>query len=83
MKPEDAIILEDPQIVKMAKKYHKTPAQVLIKYQIQRGHMVIPKSIHKQRLAENLDILDFELAPKDIDLITSFDRNGRTVVMKE
>ncbi|XP_050420988.1 aldo-keto reductase family 1 member B10-like [Adelges cooleyi] len=76
-KPDDPLLLEDPKIAAIADKYKKTPAQVLIKYQIQRGIIVIPKSVTKSRIESNFDIWDFELAQADIDLIDSFDCNGR------
>ncbi|XP_044258111.1 aldo-keto reductase family 1 member B1-like [Tribolium madens] len=76
-KPEDPLLLEDEKIKKIAEKYKKTPAQVVLKYQIQRGHIVIPKSVTKSRIKENFDIWDFELATDDIEMINTFDCNGR------
>lgn len=83
VKPDDDKLLEEPRLIKLSKKYNKTPTQVLIRYQIQRGHMVIPKSVHKERIVENMDVFDFELTSKDMELINSFDRNGRTCDMIE
>jgi len=76
-KPDDPQLLEDPKIKKLAEKYKKTPAQVVIKYQVQRGHITIPKSVTKSRIKENFDIWNFELTPQDIELINTFDCNGR------
>uniref|UniRef100_T1E2T9 Putative aldo/keto reductase family n=1 Tax=Psorophora albipes TaxID=869069 RepID=T1E2T9_9DIPT len=70
---------EDPQLVSIAEKYNKTPAQILIRYQIQRGHVVIPKSVTKSRIQSNFEVFDFELTEDDMALITSFDCNGRLV----
>lgn len=78
-KPDDPQLMEDPKIVSIAKKYKKTPAQILIRYQIQRGHVVIPKSVTKSRIQSNFEVFDFELTEDDIKLITSFDCNGRLV----
>lgn len=76
-KPGDPLLLEDEKIKKIAEKYKKTPAQVVLKYQIQRGHIVIPKSVTKSRIQENFDIWDFELSPDDIQMINLFDCSGR------
>jgi len=53
----------------------------LIRYQIQRGHIVIPKSVTKSRIISNLDVFGFELSVADIKEIESFERNGRICPM--
>lgn len=68
-------------MVKIAETYNKTPAQILIRYQIQRGHVVIPKSVTKSRIVSNFDVFDFELAADDMAVINGFDCNGRGVVL--
>ncbi|XP_049544028.1 aldo-keto reductase family 1 member B1-like [Anopheles darlingi] len=78
-KPDDPQLMEDPKIVSLAQKYGKTAAQILIRYQIQRGHVVIPKSVTKSRIASNFDVFDFELSKDDVAQIDSFDCNGRLV----
>ncbi|XP_025194375.1 uncharacterized protein LOC112594002 [Melanaphis sacchari] len=78
-KPEDPSLLDDPKIVAIAKKYNKTTAQILIKYQVQRGIIVIPKSVTKSRIESNFDIWDFTLEQGDIDAIDTFDCNGRVL----
>jgi len=80
-KPEDPQLLEDAKLKELAKKYKKTPAQVVIRYQIDRGHIVIPKSVTKSRIAENFNVFDFKLSPEDIEYINSFDCNGRICPM--
>lgn len=76
-KPSDPTLLDDPKVVCIAEKYNKTPAQVLIKYQLQSGNIVIPKSVTKSRIESNFDVWDFELKQEDLENINSFDCNGR------
>ncbi|RZC35640.1 Aldo ket red domain containing protein [Asbolus verrucosus] len=76
-KPDDPKLVEDAKIQQIASKYNKTPAQVIIKYQVQRGNITIPKSVNKSRIKENFDIWDFQLTPEDIAYIDTFDCNGR------
>lgn len=76
-KPGDPQLLDDPKIKELAAKYKKTPAQVVLKYQVQRGHITIPKSVTKSRIRENFEIWDFNLTDEDIKLINTFDCNGR------
>lgn len=71
--------MDDSRIVEIAKKYSKTPAQILIRYQIQRGNIVIPKSVTKSRIESNFDVFSFELSAEDISSVDSFDCNGRLV----
>lgn len=67
-------LFENPVLVKIAKKYNKTTAQVILRWNIQRGIVVIPKSIHKERMEENLNIFDFVLEQSDVNKITELDK---------
>lgn len=69
--------LDHPKLVKVAKKYNKTPAQMLIRWSLQHDLVVIPKSEHKERIYENADIFDFEISPEDMKKLDSFDENFR------
>ncbi|XP_015602927.1 aldose reductase [Cephus cinctus] len=80
-KPDDPKLLEDVKLVELGKKYNKTGAQILIRYQLDRGHVVIPKSVTKSRIAENAQVFDFKLDPQDIAYIDSFNVNGRICPM--
>lgn len=66
-------LLEDQKLVEIAKKYNKSTAQVLIRYQLQRGHIVIPKSTSKERIKSNFQVYDFGLTPEEMKIINSFD----------
>lgn len=81
-KPEDPSLLEEPRIKEIATKYGKSSAQILIKYQVQRGNICIPKSVTKARIEENSKIFDFELSEDDIKTIDSFDRNYRFLLIE-
>ena len=64
---------DNPVIAEIAKKYGKTPAQIMLRWHIQRGVVVIPKSTHKERMAENLNVFDFTLTAEDMTAIAALD----------
>ncbi|CAH1957247.1 unnamed protein product [Acanthoscelides obtectus] len=68
---------EEPIIKEIAAKYGKTPAQVIFRYIIQLGVIPIPKSTNKTRIAENINVFDFELTLDEISKIDALDCNGR------
>ncbi len=72
------LVLEDPAIVEIAAAHGKTPAQVVIRWHLQLGLVVIPKSVTPQRIRENFDVFDFELSPEQMAQIESLDRGERT-----
>ncbi|KAK3857329.1 hypothetical protein Pcinc_036258 [Petrolisthes cinctipes] len=78
-KPEDPLLLEEPKLVALAEKYKKTPAQIAIRYQVQRDVIVVPKSVTKSRIESNLQVFDFELSSEDMKTLDSFDCNGRVL----
>lgn len=67
----------DPVIARLAEKYGRTPAQIVLRWQIQRGVIVIPKSVHRARIEENLLVFDFKLRKKDVEALDHLDRGGR------
>jgi diketogulonate reductase-like aldo/keto reductase len=66
-------IFENEQLLAIAEKYKKTVAQVILRWLTQRGVVVIPKSVRKERIVENFNIFDFELSPEDMNAIISLD----------
>jgi len=76
-KPGEPLLLEDPKIKVIAKKHSKSPAQVIIRWQIQRGVIVIPKSVTATRIEENGNVFDFELSAAEMKEMESFNCNGR------
>ena len=73
-------VLDDPTIVQIAEKVGKTPAQVVLRWHVERGDIVFPKSVTPSRMKENFELFDFELDPADMEAITALDRGeeGRT-----
>ena len=61
--------INDPVIQQLAKKYHKTPAQIILRWHYQNGVVTIPKTVHRQRMVENRCVFDFVLNQQDMDLI--------------
>jgi 2,5-diketo-D-gluconate reductase A len=71
-------VLDDPTITEIAGRVGKTPAQVVLRWHIERGDIVFPKSVTPSRIEENIGIFDFELTGEDVQAITGLDRNERT-----
>ncbi len=66
--------LEDPVVLSLADRYGKTPAQVLLRWALDRGDIVFPKSVRKERLAQNFDVFDFSLSADDIAALAALDK---------
>ncbi|MDR1508643.1 MAG: aldo/keto reductase [Synergistaceae bacterium] len=71
-------LLSDPTLAETGKKYGKTPAQAILRWNIQHGYIVIPKSIKKHRIIENSQLFDFELSAGDMERIDGLNRDERT-----
>ena len=68
-------ILESPIVKQIADAHGKTPAQVALRQHVQRGIVVIPKSVHQERMKQNLDIFDFELTADEMEQLKTLDEN--------
>ncbi len=66
-------LFENETLKTIGQKYGKTPAQVMLRWNIQRGVVVLPKSTHKERMAENLNVFDFALTDEDMTAIAALD----------
>jgi diketogulonate reductase-like aldo/keto reductase len=73
------ILVEDSVILTIASSHNKSPAQVLIRWGIQRGTVVIPKSVTEERIKENLNVFDFELSEEEMSKIAGLNKNFRFV----
>ncbi|GAA1595636.1 hypothetical protein GCM10009789_56980 [Kribbella sancticallisti] len=71
-------LLSEPAVRKLAETYDRTPAQVVLRWHLQRGTIVIPKSVTPSRIAENLDVFGFTLTEADLTALSSLDRDERT-----
>lgn len=66
-------LLDHPTVTSIAGEYGRTPAQVLIRWNLQQGNVVIPRSASPERIAENVDVFDFELAAEHLAALTALD----------
>lgn len=71
---------KNPILAEIAAKYGKSVAQVALRWNVQRGVVVIPKSVHKERIQENFNIWDFELSDKDMETISDMDIGHSEIV---
>jgi diketogulonate reductase-like aldo/keto reductase len=70
-------VLHDTVITALAAKYNRSPAQVTLRWELQKGLVVIPKSVHEKRMVENKTLFDFEIGAADMKKIDALDRNER------
>jgi 2,5-diketo-D-gluconate reductase A len=70
-------LLEESVVTAAAEAHGKTPAQVIIRWHLQTGNIVFPKSNRRERMAENFDVFDFELSNTELATITALERGGR------
>ncbi|KSU12450.1 oxidoreductase of aldo/keto reductase family subgroup 1 [Lactococcus lactis subsp. lactis] len=73
-------IFNNPILKKIATKYEKSTAQIILRWNIQRGVIVIPKSVHEERISQNFDIFDFVLSTEDMSEIAKLDIGKSEIV---
>ena len=71
-------VLDDPVVREVADAHGRTPAQVVLRWHVQRGSIVFPKSVNPKRMAENFALFDFELPAADLERLSGLDRGERT-----
>jgi 2,5-diketo-D-gluconate reductase A len=67
-------VLDDPELQRIADATGKSVAQVVLRWHIQRGNIIFPKSVTPERVKANFEIFDFELSSADVDAITALDK---------
>jgi 2,5-diketo-D-gluconate reductase A len=70
-------LLDEPSLAELAQRYGKTPAQVVLRWHVQLGNIVFPKSMRPERMRENIDVFDFELSPEDVEAVSALESGGR------
>lgn len=73
--------LNDDKVLRISKKYNKSPAQILIRWNLQHDLVVIPKSSHEDRILENSNVYDFRISQEDMDILNKLNENLRTVFL--
>ena len=71
-------LLSEHALIELAERYGKTPAQVVLRWHVQLGNIVFPKSMKPERMRENIDVFDFDLSNDDMDAVSALDRHERT-----
>ncbi|KAL0808316.1 hypothetical protein ABMA28_012806 [Loxostege sticticalis] len=82
-KPGEPNLMQDPRLRGIAEKHKKSVPQVLIRYALDRGLVVIPKSVTPERIVQNFNVLDFKLDPEDLEKIASLECGGRFCDLKD
>jgi diketogulonate reductase-like aldo/keto reductase len=73
--------LKHPNLLEMARKHNKTPAQILVRWSLQHDLVVIPKSSHEERILENNQVFDLNIDQSDTSVLDSLNENLRTVFL--
>ena len=77
MSKADENVTENEEVKKMAEAHQKTPAQVILRWAIQQGLCIIPKTSKEERLKENADLFDWELSNEEMERIDAFNMDKR------
>lgn len=74
--------LDEPALIELAEHYGKTPAQLLLRWQLQHGVVTLPKSVHRERIIENAALFDFEIAPEDIAALNGLNEDACVITWR-
>ncbi|XP_004629975.1 aldo-keto reductase family 1 member C1 homolog [Octodon degus] len=77
------VLLDDPILCAMAKKYKRTPAQIALRYQLQRGVVALAKSFNEKRIKENMQVFEFQLTSEDMKELDGIKNNVRYITVDE
>lgn len=69
--------LDHPLLVELGQKYGKSPAQIIIRWDLENQVVTIPKSVTPERIRQNADVFDFSLSPEDVERISALNENKR------
>uniref|UniRef100_A0A672YR23 alcohol dehydrogenase (NADP(+)) n=2 Tax=Sphaeramia orbicularis TaxID=375764 RepID=A0A672YR23_9TELE len=78
--PDEPVVLDEPVIAALAQKYNKSPAQIILRWQTQRGVVTIPKSVTESRIQENIQVFDFTLEAEEMQTISALNKGWRYIV---
>ncbi|XP_075997742.1 aldo-keto reductase family 1 member A1-B [Genypterus blacodes] len=78
--PDEPVLLDEPMITTLAGKYNKSPAQIILRWQVQRGVVTIPKSVTECRIKENIQVFDFTIEEDEMKGITALNKGWRYIV---
>ncbi|MBN3302207.1 aldo-keto reductase family 1 member A1-B [Amia ocellicauda] len=78
--PDEPVVLEEPAIARLAQKYGRSPAQIILRWQTQRGVVTIPKSVTESRIKENIQVFDFTLEAEEMKAVTELNKGWRYIV---
>jgi diketogulonate reductase-like aldo/keto reductase len=81
--PLNSSKLGDARVTKIAAEHRRSPAQVLLRWVVQHGVPVIPRSVHRERIEENGKLFDFELSPAQMQVLDALDTTGGTAEARE
>ncbi|XP_059119430.1 estradiol 17 beta-dehydrogenase 5 [Peromyscus eremicus] len=79
LEPNTPVLLDDPVLGSMAKKYKRTPALIALRYQLQRGVVVLAKSFTEKRIKENIQAFEFQLTSEDMKVLDGLNKNIRYI----
>lgn len=78
--PDEPVLLKEPVVLALAEKYSRSPAQILLRWQVQRKVICIPKSITPSRILQNIQVFDFTFSAEDMKQLDALNKNWRYIV---